>query len=66
MNQPANAQPGGWRRCVIKWFVAIVTVVIAFEVYPPEFFAWPELKQRFNQSLSLVGLEQNQWQSVCS
>ncbi len=53
--------PTGSRPRAVKWFVAIVTSVMAFDVYPPEYFAWPDLKQKFNQSLSFVGLEQSQW-----
>lgn len=49
------------RRHAVKWFVVVVAVVTAFDIYPPEFFAWPKLKQRFNQALSLVGVEQSQW-----
>ncbi len=60
-NQLTVDAAGGQRRCVIKWFVAIVTAVIVFDVYPPEIFAWPELKRRFSQTLSLLGVEQNQW-----
>ncbi len=56
-----SERPHGGRRFAIRWFVVVVSAVMAFDVYPSEFFAWPDLKRKFNQSLSLVGLEQSQW-----